>query len=290
MVARSSSPRLVPRHKPEDRDLKKNPVSFDAGFFCADNGTDSRFMIHESGKHKGSCVMNLGSCFLNLIDIPPPLGDRRGAHDLDDLVDVVADLEDIHVVVGDRFLLGEHVLGDEVREVVPEPGADEDDRHRGYLAGLDERHGAEELVERAESAGHEDVRLRGEGQHGLAREEIGELEAIGGVRVGVALMRELYAEGDSLPARFFGAFVGRLHAPGASAGDDRITELLDDLATDALGQVPLATAWLGTGRSIYSHRLRIFAEKFESGCELVMYLVEMALDPLGMDVLAGQGE
>ena len=108
-----------------------------------------------------------------------------------------------------------------VEEPVPVVGAEEDDGEVLDLAGLDERHGLEQLVERAEAAREDDEALGVLDEHRLAHEEVAEGDVE--VEVGVAglLVRQLDGAADRVAAGFLAAAVGRFHDARAAAGDDR---------------------------------------------------------------------
>ena len=66
------------------------------------------------GENRVSCA-----AFDHLINVPPPLRNRRVPDDLQDLIYVVRNLVNIHVVVGDSFLCPQHFLCDKVGQLVP---------------------------------------------------------------------------------------------------------------------------------------------------------------------------
>src|SRR3954470_17895855 len=116
--------------------------------------------------------------------------DRRG-----DVVGVVADLEQVHVLGADLPAL-EQSLADPVHEPGPVVAAHQHDREVADLVGLAERDRLEQLVERAEAAGqhHEADRVAHEEQ--LAREEVVAGELAVEVWVLVLLERQLDVQAD----------------------------------------------------------------------------------------------
>src|SRR4051794_30867217 len=87
------------------------------------------------------------------------LGPRPGADDLDDVVEVVADDEEIHVLPRDHPV-GQGALAQPVDQAAPVRRVHEADGELADLAGLDEGQGLEELVERAEAAWQDHERVR----------------------------------------------------------------------------------------------------------------------------------
>ena len=134
-------------------------------------------------------------------------------------VDVVGQGEPVEVGRGD-LALGEHGVAQPVEQALPVRRADEHNRERRDLAGLRERECLEQLVEGAEPAGQHDEALGVLDEHGLAREEVAEVDALVDPAVQPGLEGQLDAEPDAETAGLAGTLVGRLHRARAAAGDD----------------------------------------------------------------------
>ena len=109
---------------------------------------------------------------------------------------------------------------------------DEDDRHDGALAGLDQRQRLEALVVRAEAAGKQRDRVRLLHEDHLAREEIPEVDQL--VIAGDHLVRRLLERQPDVDAEgglAAGAALRRGHDAAARARDHHPA-----LARDALGE------------------------------------------------------
>jgi hypothetical protein len=87
--------------------------------------------------------------------------------------------------------------------------------------GLDQRQALEQLIQRAVAAGADHERAGVADEHDLVREEVAEAQADVHVRVELLLVRQLDVAADRQRADVARAAVGRLHDPGATAGDDR---------------------------------------------------------------------
>ena len=120
-----------------------------------------------------------------------------------------------------------------VDHAVPIVPVVEDDRNLLHAAGLAERQGVEQLVERAEAAGEDDQRLRPQQEVHLAQREVVELEAQlrRDVGIGHLLGGELDVEADRFRAGVVGAAVGGLHDARSAAGDDHVIADVIDLAS-----------------------------------------------------------
>ena len=113
-------------------------------------------------------------------------------------------------------------LGEQpVDQPAPVGRAEQHDREVADLAGLAQRRGLEQLVQRAEAAREDDERARVAHEHHLAREEVVEVEADVDVVVLELLVRQLDVEPDRRHAGVARAAVAGLHDAGAAAGDDR---------------------------------------------------------------------
>ena len=103
------------------------------------------------------------------------------------------------------------------------------------LARLNERHGLEDLVERAESArqGHEGVRVLD--QHDLANEEVAEGDPAVEIAIRLLLGRQLDVAADRAATRLARPAIGGLHDARPAAGHHREAgahELSSDLAAE----------------------------------------------------------
>src|SRR4051812_40605343 len=166
---------------------------------------------------------------LLLLVVHRALGAGAGLDALDDLVEVVADGEAVHVLWGDHPV-GQDALAQPVDEAAPVRRADQHDRELAHLARLDERQRLEELVERPEATGEHDERVRVADEHDLAREEVVVLERVGDVAVGVLLKGQLDVQPDRARAGLASAAVGGLHGARPAAGDDREAGLAEPAA------------------------------------------------------------
>ena len=163
----------------------------------------------------------------------------------------------------DHAFLGEAL---EIDHPAPEVAAEQQDRQRPHLAGLDQRQQLEHLVERAEAAGEDRDRAGAQQEVHLAQREIVELEAEvrGDVGVRHLLVREHDVEADRLLPLVDRAAVGSLHDRRAAArADDEIAvsggvdrrpageprELARDVVILRLGLQPLGDRPLLIGRS-----------------------------------------
>ena len=99
-------------------------------------------------------------------------------------------------------------------QTLPVLDADQDDRKARYLAGLDQGQGLEELVQRAESAGQDDEGLGVLDEHGLAGEEIPEVDAEIDPVVQPLLERQLDSEADGEPPGLLAPLLTASIAPG----------------------------------------------------------------------------
>ena len=135
----------------------------------------------------------------------------------------------------------DHALVDQRLEIdhpLPEFAAEEEDRHRLHLAGLDQGEQLERLVERAEAAGKDRHRPRAQQEVHLPQREIVELEARGGRHIGVGhlLVRQHDVEADRCPALVDGAAIGRLHDRRAAARADDEMALAVLVGLDPAGE------------------------------------------------------
>jgi hypothetical protein len=81
---------------------------------------------------------------------------------------------------------GHQALAQPVEQALPERAVHQDHRDLAALAGLDQGHRLQQLVEGAEAARHHHVGGGELHEHELAREEV--LEGLGDVLVGVGLL------------------------------------------------------------------------------------------------------
>src|SRR6266545_1400066 len=120
----------------------------------------------------------------------------------------------------DRALL-EQRAAKEIEERLPELGAHQHDGEVADLAGLDERRGLADLIERPEPAGQGDEGVGILHEHDLADVEVAERHPPVEVRVRLLLLRQLDVAADGPPARLPGAAVGALHDARAAARHHR---------------------------------------------------------------------
>src|SRR5690606_15736938 len=127
-------------------------------------------------------------------------GRRTGdAHRLHRLLDVVGEGDQPQVLLRDEAAVGDGVR-DPVHQAAPVVRAEQHHREVRDLAGLDQGEGLEQLIERAEPAGQGDEALRVLEEHGLAGEEVPEVDAERYVLVQALLERELDPEPDRVAA------------------------------------------------------------------------------------------
>src|SRR3546814_8657929 len=117
-------------------------------------------------------------------------------------------MEQVEVVGGDGSFLDEPV---EAHHSIPEVSAEQNDRQRLHLAGLDERQEFEAFVERAEATGEDGYRPRAKQEVHLAEREIRELQAERrrDIGVGELLVRQHDIEADRILALVGGAAIDR---------------------------------------------------------------------------------
>jgi hypothetical protein len=155
--------------------------------------------------------------------------------DADDLGRVIGDLQEGEVALVDGAV-PQHGAARPVEQALPVGRPDQDHREVPHLAGLDEGQRLEQLVEGPEPArqDHEPVGVLYE--HGLAREEVAELDAEVDVRVEPLFMGQLDVAADRQPAALTAAAVGRLHRARSAAGDHGVARL-SQLPADHPGQL-----------------------------------------------------
>ncbi len=120
------------------------------------------------------------------------------------------------------------------------------------FAGLHQRQGFHQLVQRAESARHHDVGAGEFDEHHLAREKM--LEGLADVLVVVAdlFVRQLDVQPDAGRFAVERALVGGLHDAGAAAGDDRKSGI-GKQARDLLGKLVIGLSGLGARAAEDAH-------------------------------------
>ena len=170
---------------------------------------------------------------------------------------------------------------------------DEDHGDAPAFSRLDEGHRFEQLVEGAESAGHDDVG-RGElDEHVLAREEVAERLRDVLVGVGVLLVRQLDVEPHRRALAEVGAFVGRFHHAGAAAGDDGEAGVRQ-FARDALGEQVIRMVGDDAGAAEDAHRRPDGGQplgaldEFGHDAEDAPGFASVVLDVLGVDDGVGE--
>ena len=143
--------------------------------------------------------------------------------------------EQLEVVGRDHAFLDQRL---EIDHPLPEFAAEEQDRHRLDLAGLDQGQQLERLVERAEAAREDRHRARAQQEVHLPQREIVELEAERGRDIGVGqlLVRQHDVEADRFRALVAGAAIGRLHDRRAAARADDELPLAVLVGLDPAGQ------------------------------------------------------
>src|SRR6185437_8759740 len=156
------------------------------------------------------------------------------------------------LVTGADHAASQHAVPDPGHQARPVAAAHQHDRELGYLARLDQGQRLEQLVQRAEPAGQHDERLRVLDEHGLADEEVAELQADLDVVVEPHLGGQLYTQADRNPADAGGALVGRLHDAGPTPGDHRVAGPGQRLA-DGLGNLVIRAVPLGPGAAEDRH-------------------------------------
>jgi hypothetical protein len=135
------------------------------------------------------------------------------------LLRVVGEEDEVQILLGDLPLRG-HAIPEPLHETLPVADAHQHHREVPYLAGLDEREGLEELVHRAEPSREDHEGLRVLHEHGLAHEEVPEVDGEVDEAVAGLLEGQLDVAPDGQRARLPRSLVGRLHDAGTTAGDD----------------------------------------------------------------------
>ena len=141
---------------------------------------------------------------------------------------------------------------EQVTERLPVFGADQHDRKVLDLAGLHERQGLRQLVERPETSRqrHEGVRVLEE-QH-LANEEVAARHRPIEIAVRRLLERQFDVAADRPSAGFTGAAIGRLHQPRAAAGHHGESET-DERGTQVTGHRVVGVRLRIAGRAEDGH-------------------------------------
>ena len=111
----------------------------------------------------------------------------------------------------------------------------------------------EHLVKRAVASGEEDCARRVLHEHGLADEEIAELDSEIYPIVGGFFEGELNGKTHRSASRKRCSTVGRLHDAGAAAGNDSDV-LIGKLACNLHGVFIVRVGWFGSSRSEYGYR------------------------------------
>ena len=148
----------------------------------------------------------------------------------------------------------------------PELAAQQHERKRADLAALDQRRRFEQLVQRAQAAGHDDVGARVLHQHHFADEEILELDAFIDVGIRRLLVRQEDVQAVGRPADLVSAAVGRFHRAGAAAGE-RGKAGQGQFAAHFAGQFIVRMPRLEAGRAEHRHRRAELAQPLEAALE-----------------------
>ena len=133
-------------------------------------------------------------------------------------------------VLGGNHAGVDHGGADPVNQTRPVVSAHEHEREGTNLPGLDQGRGFEELVHGAETARHDDETLRVLHEHGLAGEEVAEVDAAVDPLVHALLVRQFDTQAHGRAAGLPRAAVRRLHHARAAARDDRVAALDQQLA------------------------------------------------------------
>ncbi|MNI49565.1 hypothetical protein D3C73_1041790 [compost metagenome] len=89
---------------------------------------------------------------------------------------VVHQLDQVEVLLGHHAFCHQGVP-DPLKHGSPEPNTEQHDGERGHLAGLDKHHCLEQLIQGAKPSGEHYEALRVLDEHGLAGEEVPEVDA-----------------------------------------------------------------------------------------------------------------
>src|SRR5262249_44626449 len=118
----------------------------------------------------------------------------------------------------------------EVAHAFPEVATDQDQRKWSDFAALKQSGGLEQLVERAEAPGQDNVAAGVFDQHHLAHKEVIEFNVLVDVRIGLLLVGKNDIESVRRSAGFASAAVGRFHCARSAAGNDSQADFSESAA------------------------------------------------------------
>ena len=137
----------------------------------------------------------------------------------DDLLGFIDDLQNIKIGGGDLSFLQDDVF-QPVKKAFPVGRSDQNHRKRLDLVSLNEGNGFKKFIHRSKAPGKDDV---GDGildEHHLPDEEVTEAQCDVGIGVRFLLHGKFHVETDRFSPCQGGPFVGRLHGPRSSSGND----------------------------------------------------------------------
>ena len=163
---------------------------------------------------------------------------------------------------------------------MPEFAPEQDQRKGADLAALNERGRLEQLIERTQTAGHDDIGARVFHEHDFADEEILKLDTLIDIRVRRLLVRQDDIQAVGRPAGFVSAAVGGFHRAGTAAGKRREAGQRQ-FASHFAGQFIMWMPRFEAGRAKDGHRGAELAQPLEAAFELGGDSLQSGLLPLG---------
>ncbi len=191
----------------------------------------------------------------------------------EDFVVAVGDGEKVEVSGVDRGvrqgLVLEHFFFHKVFQLVPVLAAVADKRDAANFLRLDEGNEFKEFIEGAEAAWEEDKDLSAEGEADLAGEEVVEAQALLEIDVAWLSFGKVDEEADRFASRFEGTTIRRFHNAGTTTREDGVAELLGNAGREGARTFVIRIALTRFGGAEEGDRLRIIAEKLETGGKLL---------------------
>ncbi len=226
--------------------------------------------------------------FFILIDVAPPLGERRLYHDLYDAIERIGDFEKLQVAGDNRAILFERVASEQLFKAIPKSGIEQHHGYAGYLLRLDQSQDVEKFVECAVTSGEEHESFGGESEHGFPGKEIAEFHGVRAVSVSNALVRQRDVEPDRDSAGVVSAFVGGLHDPRPAAGNYRVFQLFDYARGEFFGFFVMLRVGFGLRRAENRNRLGVFFQEFKAVGKLMVDPLQVFLDAFVVNVFVAQ--